>query len=176
MTVDFFTKGSPLTNENDIVFAYEDTAVDDLLSFVDFVNSKYTVAWCKKHDISIAVEGDIQPLTGVVNDTSYEFRARVVFVIYFTQKAIGFAPVFSEDSIKYPTGNFDELGNPIYSPEKPEDTESVVGSSKDETGDLIIDKVVEDSPGTGGRNEDLANEDVGYFTQVEITEEETEDE
>lgn len=176
MTVDFFTKGTPLTNENGIIFAYEDTAVDDLLCFVNFINSQYTVAWCKKHDISIAVEGDIQPLTGVVNDTSYEFRARVVFVIYFTQKAIGFAPVFSEDSIKYPTGNFDELGNPIYSPERPEDTESVVGSSKDETGDLIIDKVVEDSPGTGGRNEDLANEDVGYFTQVEITEEETEDE
>lgn len=176
MTVDYFTKGSPLQNENGETYAYEDTSLDDLLAFVDFVNSRYTVAWCKKHDISIAVEGDVQPLTGIVNDTSYEFRSRVVFVIYFTQRAIGFAPVFSEDSIKYPTGEFDESGNQIYSPERPEDTESIVGSSKDETGDLIIDKGIEDSPGTGGRNEDLANEDVGYFTQVEITEEEIEDE
>lgn len=175
MTVDFFTKGSPLMDENGNIFAYEDTATDELLSFVDFVGSRYTVAWCKKHDISIAVEGDVQPLTGIVNDTTYEFRSRVVFVIYFTQRAIGFAPVFSEDSIKYPTGDFDEFGNPIFSTERPEDTESVAGSSKDETGGLI-DKVIDNTPSTGGRNEELANEDVGYFTHVEIIEEETEDE
>ncbi len=176
MTIDLFSKGTPVKDENDEIFAYEDTTVDDLLALIDFINSEYTLNWCSKHDISISVEGDVHPLTGIVNDTSYEYRARVVFLIYFTQKAIGFAPVFSEDSIKYPTGYFDEFGNPIFSTERPEATESVTGYTKDETGDLIIDKVIDDSPGTGGRNEDLANEDVGYFTQVEITEEETEDE
>lgn len=205
MTVDLFTKGSPLKNDEGEIFAYEDTSEDDLLSFVDFVNSKYALEWCKKHDISIAVEGDVQPLTGIVNDTTYEFRSRVVFVIYFTQKAIGFAPVFSEDSIKYPTGEFDEFGEPIYSTEKPVQKESFTGSPNGGTGgsssgtggstggagssdggtedfvgnwsnEPIIDKVIDPSPGTGGRNEELANVELGYFTQVEIKEEETKDE
>lgn len=78
ITVDLFTNGSPVVDEaSGKVVAYEDNAVDDMLSFADFLNSEHTVQWSHQNDVSILIDGDVLNLTGVVNDTSYEFRSRL---------------------------------------------------------------------------------------------------
>ena len=72
ITVDLFTNGSPVVDEvSGKVVAYEDNAVDDMLSFADFLNSEHTVQWSHQNDVSILIDGDALNLTGVVNDTGY---------------------------------------------------------------------------------------------------------
>ena len=78
ITVDLFTNGSPVVDEvSGKTVAYEDNAVDDMLSFADFLNSEHTVQWSHQNDVSILIDGDVLNLTGIVNDTSYEFRSRL---------------------------------------------------------------------------------------------------
>ena len=118
ITVDLFTNGSPVVDEvSGKVVAYEDNAVDDMLSFADFLNSEHTVQWSHQNDVSILIDGDVLNLTGVVNDTSYEFRSRLTVQFYFTQKAVGASTALLESSLQYPTGEKDpETQEPTYTP------------------------------------------------------------
>ena len=60
ITVDLFTNGSPVVDEvSGKVVAYEDNAVDDMLSFADFLNSEHTVQWSHQNDVSILIDGDV---------------------------------------------------------------------------------------------------------------------
>lgn len=174
MQVDLFTHGAPvIDDETGRVVAYENTAMDDMLAFVDFLNSQYVVEWCHRNDVAISFDGDPQDLTGLVNDNNYEFRSRLPVLFYFTQKAVGHTAVFDESSIQYPTGEKDpEIGEPIYTPEEPEDTESSSGQydgADYNTEDIVVPKFEQSS--SGGGSEELAQKETGYFTEVDIKEE-----
>ena len=155
MTVDLFTHGQPVVDdETGNTVAFENTAMDDMLCFADFLNSQHTVDWCHEHDASILIDGDTQDLTGLVNDNNYEFRSQLAVLFFFTQKTVGHSTVLLEDSIRYPTEEIDpETGKP---------------TSTDE-GVTIVPKFEQTS--SGGGTEALANEETGYFTEVEIKEE-----
>lgn len=84
--VDLFTNGKPVQDENNVTYAYSNTAMDEILSFADYLNSPKCVAWCNKHDISILIESEVQDLTGLVNDNNYQFRSRLEVVLFFTQE------------------------------------------------------------------------------------------
>ena len=174
MTVDLFTNGAPvIDDETGKTVAYENTAMDDMLAFADFLSSQYAIEWCNHNDVSILIEGDVQDLTDLVNDNNYEFRSRLNVKFYFTHEAVGHAAVHHEDSIQYPTGEFEpETGEPVYTPQKPIPTESVIAScgvvSKNE--DYIVVPQF-DKTSSGGGTEVLAREETGYFTEVEIKEE-----
>lgn len=167
--VDLFTHGSPIVDEETgQTVAYENTAMDDMLSFADFLNSDYTVRWCHVKDVSILIDGDVQDLTGVVNDTNYEYRARMSVLLYFTQKTVGPAAVLAESSVQYP----DDEGN--YTPEPPLETESPTNGYKTEAVKKEEAAIVEptfEETSSGGGTEELAKERTGYFTEVEIKEE-----
>lgn len=177
LTVDLFSNGAPVIDEETgETVAYEDNAEDDLLAFADFLNSEYALAWSHKNDVSILIDGDVLSLTGVVNDTTYQYRARLTAQFYFTQKAVGHAAVLSETSVQYPTGEKDpESGEPIYTPSAPEDTESRTGDWDRIDGKKPVDNVIvkpEFTPtASGGGTEELANLETGYFTEAEIKEE-----
>ena len=177
LTVDLFSNGAPVIDEETgETVAYEDNAEDDLLAFADFLNSEYALAWSHKNDVSILVDGDVLSLTGVVNDTTYQHRARLTAQFYFTQKAVGHAAVLSETSVQYPTGEKDpESGEPVYTPSAPEDTESRTGDWDRIDGKKPVDNVIvkpEFTPtASGGGTEELANLETGYFTEAEIKEE-----
>ena len=108
-----------------------------------------------------------------MNDNNYEYRARLPVLFYFTQKAVGHAAVLKEESIQYPTGEEDpESGQPIYTPEEPEETESTSGQYEGadyNTEDIVIPKFEQSS--SGGGSEELAQKETGYFTEVDIKEE-----
>ena len=170
ITIDLFTHGLPVyDDESGQVVAYDDTALDDMLVFADFLGSYYVIDWCHRHDVSIVIDGEAQDLTGVVNDNNYAFRSRLNIMFYFTQYAIGYTATASEDSIKYPTGEYDADGNPIYTTTRPEDIESVsgqYGAFKD-NGAVLSPNAY---PGSAGISDELINESTGYFTEVEIKE------
>lgn len=146
MTIDLFTNGAPIVDdETGAVVAYENTAMDDMLSFADFLDSQFALEWCNQNDVTILVDGDVQDLTGLVNDNNYEYRARMNLLFYFTQNAIGNAAVLDESGINH-------SGNEV---------------SKDEATGYVTS--FRPSPSGGGTKE-LADKKTGYFTEVEIKE------
>lgn len=169
ITVDLFTNGAPVVDdETGKIVAYENTALDDMLGFSDFLGSQSTIEWSHSHDVTVLVEGDALDMTGLVNDNNYEFRSRLNIMFYFTQRTVGDASVLSEDSILYPKGN-----PPVYTPEEPVQSSSSTGTFSGITEDdppPIIDPVYKESS-SGGGSEDLANQETGYFVEVEIKEE-----
>lgn len=171
ITIDLFTNGSPVVDEESgATVAYADSSEDDLLAFADFLNSDYTVDWCHKNDVSILIEGDVQSLTAVVNDTTYQYRSRLTVMFYFTQRAIGRAAVLKESSIKYPTGEIDHVtGEPVYTTELPVETESQTGDWP-KKGDPVLRPEFAETDSGGGTKE-LADEETGYFTEAEVKEE-----
>lgn len=172
MSVDLFTNGAPvIDDETGETVAYENTAMDDMLSFADFLCSEYAIEWCSRNDVSILIEGDAQDLTGLVNDNNYEFRSRLNVMFYFMHRTVGGTAVLSEESILYPTGEIDESGQLIYAPQEP--IPSTVSSGtyayiteSDNENTLIIPAFNESS--SGGGTEELSNEETGYFTNAEI--------
>ena len=195
ITVDLFTHGAPVKDESTgKAVAYENTAMDDILSYADYLNSQFVTEWGSMNDVSVLLDGDAQDLTGIINDNNYEDRARVTVLFYFTQKAVGMAAVANEDSIRYPvytrdpeTGDIvrDEEGNPViehdpdtggplYTDKPPAETESATGGTITDAETVENGAVVEPEftqSSTGGGTEELASAEGGYFTEVEIKEE-----
>lgn len=153
--IDLFTHGRQTEVAPGFTPITENTAEDDMLSFVAFLNSEYAVQWCHKHDIAIVVPSTVQDLTGLIHDTNYEFRAMAEIVVYFTMTAIGYTGTLMPDSVKH-TGS-GEGGEPFeYS-----------------GGDIQADDVTELRPEigqtpSGGGNSEMAAEENGYFTNVSI--------
>lgn len=104
--VDYFSKGTPITDAStDAVVAYDNTAMDEMIGFANYLNSKYVTDWCYMNDVAITIDDDAQDLTGIVNDNNYEYRARLSVQFYFTQRAVGQAAIGSveeDDVIRYP--------------------------------------------------------------------------
>ncbi len=129
-----------------------------------------TVQWSHQNDVSILIDGDVLNLTGVVNDTSYEFRSRLTVQFYFTQKAVGASTALLESSLQYPTGEKDpETQEPTYTPTEPPETDSKSGPWGDEEEPIVVPTF--EPSASGGGTEELAKEETGYFTEVEIKEE-----
>jgi len=143
ITVDIFTHGKETkeTVDEQEYTTYENSAMDDALSFVDFLDSHHAIAWSQRNDVAISVEGDVMDMTGLVNDSNYEYRARVNLSFYFTQYSVGAAGVLLESSLK---------------------------TSQD--GSMYIDPQFAVTT-SGGGNQELADETVGYFIDAIITEE-----
>lgn len=195
ITVDLFTNGTPvyddLTGE---IAAYENTALDDMLSFADYLNSDFVTEWSSHNDVSILLDGDAQDLTGVINDNNYEYRARITVLFFFTQRSVGFASVLGESSIKYPVFEIDELtgevvrdsegrpvvktdestGEPLYTATPPAETVSTFDSKPTLAEEIVENAIIEpvfNPTSTGGGNGELASREGGYFTDVQIKEE-----
>ena len=84
--VDLFTNGEPVKDDTGTTIAYANSAIDEILAFADYLNSPACIAWCNKHDVSILIEADAQDLTGIINDTNYEYRSRIEVLFAFTQR------------------------------------------------------------------------------------------
>lgn len=85
IVVDLFTNGKPITDEGGSMVVYENTAMDELLSFCDFLNGLVTVNWCESNDLAILIDTEAQDLTDIVNDNNYQYRARQELSLYYTQ-------------------------------------------------------------------------------------------
>lgn len=172
--VDLFTNGRPVM-ENGAAVAYEDCAVEELAAFSSFLQSTRAVEWCASKDIAVQVNGDLQDMTGILNENSYDYRARMSLQLYFTQAAIGRAGILDEDSLVFNPdsgdGNTGEPGHPgSGGPGDPQNPEG--GGGAGTGGSSGADwKVVPQFTVTpaGGGTPGLAEEETGYFTSAEVT-------
>ena len=161
VAVDVFTRGSRITNQDTGTAAgVENTAMNDLLAFMDYLNSQYVTEWSHQKDLTILLDNDPQDLTGIISETAYEYRARLTLSLYFTQTAVGHAAVMNENSVQY----YIEGGG--TTPQEPVETESTTEKKKPAP-QTIVPSFEETS--SGGGTDELADEDTGYFTEAEIT-------
>jgi hypothetical protein len=175
LQVDLFTKGEPIVEETGATTAKINTAVDDLTAFLNYVGSNFVKDWCDTHDITL-IPSVVRNLTGIVDDTSWEYRAMTELEVRFTQTAVGYAglmfdggmPFYSNGNPKYDNEGYalDRQGNRL----KDESGEPLPPLPIDpETGRPIFPPI-EPSP-SGGGSQSLANHSAGWFNQAEINEE-----
>lgn len=145
--IDLFTRGRMKKPEPGMMLVAENTAEDDLLGFADFLNSEFVTQWCHEKDIAILLPDTVQDLTGLLNDTNYEYRAMLEITVYFTMPAIGYTGTLAAESVKHEDGN---------------------GGGDIQADDVsALEPIVQTTP-SGGGNEDLAGQEEGYFSNVEI--------
>jgi hypothetical protein len=140
LQVDLFTRGKLVTSSSGDY--YENTAVSDLLRFVNYLDSPATVDWLTKNDISLYLLGSVQDLSEVVNDTQWSYRAMCELGIGFTEWAAEYESILGDENIK-----FDEDGNPM----------GICGGNWAQTA-------------SGGGTKELAAETTGFFTEAKINE------
>lgn len=102
LQIDLYTNGAEGSPGPDGFVTMEDTAVDDMTDFVDYLESPYVIHWCDRINATIVVNGPVQQLTGLVTDTDYQFRAMVELVFCYVHKAVGYTGIQGESSIVYP--------------------------------------------------------------------------
>lgn len=110
LTVDLFTHGKKVTFE-DGYSIYENTAIDDMADFLNYLMSPYVDDLCEELNISIRPEGDIKDTSAVV-DNDYSYRAMQEFVVGFVQETRGYAGISRENWKPTPSGGgTEELAN-----------------------------------------------------------------
>ncbi|MCD8397536.1 MAG: hypothetical protein LUD12_10235 [Lachnospiraceae bacterium] len=105
-TVDLFTNGTPVEDEDCDTVAYENTAMDEMLAFANYLNSPSGLDVSDRYDVTFLIESDAQDLTGAVNDNNYEYRARLEVLFYFTQDTgtgVGDMGYFDETTVSEET-------------------------------------------------------------------------
>ena len=170
LQVDLYTKGRSLNSDANTTATKENTAVDDLLAFLNFLGSAYVDDWSLINDVSIHTN-QVHDLAELNNETSWEYRAMTELELGFTETAVGLTGTNYEGGItrwdngrpKYeadgtpldPDGNpvppeLDEDGNPIPWPPLPQFTPTP----------------------SGGGTQTLADQSTGWFEAVDGPEQE----
>lgn len=167
LQADLYTKGAPVEIMPGYTVPMENTALNDLTMFCNFVGSEYAANWSQEHDVALAVSGQVMDTTSLINGTGYEFRATVELTLGFTEQAVGYSGILDPSSIKYRP----QEGTP--DPDDPGGDPPGGGPSSDDTGQTEAYIEPEFTPSaSGGGTDELAKESIGYFTEAEITHEE----
>lgn len=144
--IDLYTKGSPVQDIPGQMVPMENTAVNDLVDFLNFVGSEYFADWCYRWDTDLVPTGNVLDTTELLNSTNWQYRATTELVMSFIQKAVGHSGILAPDSIKH---------------ERPEDEDTEDGTYMEP----------EFHPShSGGGSEEIAKIITGYFTSAETTE------
>ena len=188
LNVDLSTPGAPTSDEPNIISTNENTAFNDLVGFVDFLNSVHVDHWCGQTGIALKAN-EVKDLTRLTHGTSWVYRALVEVKVRFMQFAAGHAGINYEGGIPlHPNGRpkYDaETGMPLYDNGQPmyDDDGKPMGSdgkrlpdnapapplpppSINDDGTPFIPPIAPDN--SGGGSQKLADEATGYFTEVEI--------
>lgn len=103
--IDLFTGGKQRDVSSGMTAVMENTAVNDMLMFADFLNSEYVIRYCHDRDMAIITSGSVQDITNLINDTSYEYRAMLEVELRFTDVAIGTSGMVAAESFIHGSGS-----------------------------------------------------------------------
>lgn len=152
--IDLFTAGKQKEIAPGITPVMENTAEDDMIAFANFLNSDYAVQFLHRRDMALVIANDVQDLTDLINDTSYEYRAMIEVELRFTTVAVGYSGTLAESSV-------------VHSELDPETGDYKRGGDIQADDVIAIDPTMEITTSGGGNEEVLADED-GYFENVSI--------
>jgi hypothetical protein len=186
LQVDLYTKGAPSNTDPGMTAAFENTAVNDMTDFLNFINSEYVGDWCEINDVSILCN-TVSDLTELLNDVVWDYRAMLELELGFMQSAVGRTGTSYEQGVAhYENGRpkYDvTTGMPLYDNGQPMYDEN--GNALDRYGNLLPAGVpaplpppeydddgnpiipgVQSTP-SGGRTPELAGQYTGWFEQVD---------
>lgn len=115
LTVNLLTLGKPTRAGTGKVATRLNTALHDLSSFVNFLDSEYALAYMEEQNLQIMSQGATQDFSELLDNTQYEYRAVQEFTIEFMQEVHGWAGVRTSEDFQ-PTdsgGGTKELANLI---------------------------------------------------------------
>ncbi len=145
LQIDLFTRGNAVGDGNEIY--YENTATNDMLDFLNFLDSASSIEWSDSFDISISMNSGVQDLTEIVNDSRWQYRAMLEIKIAFTQWVAEYNGILNEDYII-----FDDKCTPVtVDTSKYKQTASGGGTEELASATVgIIDELVIDFKNEGG--------------------------
>ena len=186
LQIDLRTKGRPTNVAVGVKATNENTAVCDLRQFLSFLGSPFVENWTLTNDISIVVN-QVQDLTNIINESSWEYRAMTELQINFVETATGHLGLSFEGGVphysngmpkydpitgvpRYENGNpmYDKLGSPLDEHGNPLKSDTLPPLSMpqfDAKGRPIFPEFVPTH--SGGGSQELANQFTGWFEQVE---------
>lgn len=90
LEINLYTKGKEI-KVNGKMIGTENTAVDDMLCFLLYLQSDYVTEKNADHNVNLLPSAPVQDLTALVNDTRYEYRSMQEFTLHFVLENYGFA-------------------------------------------------------------------------------------
>ena len=143
---------------------YVNTAVSDLLRFVNYLDSPASVDWQEQNDLAIQLLNGVQDLSEVVNDTGWGYRAMCEFRIGFTEWTAEYEAVLGNEETEVDeNGNLAQDGAVVFDTTPGSRTE---GSPIDAV-HTTDDPDQYEQTASGGGTRELADMPTGYFTEVE---------
>ena len=106
LEVNLYTKGTEIKGEDNEIIAMDDSSISDLIQFVVYLHSPFVLDKLSELDICILLNGQVQGLSGLLNDNRYEYRAMAEFDVTFTTNFFGAYNVIEKTSSG---GGSDEL-------------------------------------------------------------------
>ena len=107
LTMNLFTRGKK-DPQLDSSAIREDTSENDMMEFLNFVNSDWFISWENGKNIYIRPEGPVRNVSALTNDTNWEYRAMAEFMVAYTEEASGATTVWSQNPSG---GGSDELAD-----------------------------------------------------------------
>lgn len=108
LEVNLYTMGKPITIAQGVTGNYENTAQDDLMEFIKFLESERVLDLLEQYNLDIQLIPPIRDLTELMNETKYRYRAMAELTISYMEVAEGGYGISNMPNIP----NFSGGGNP----------------------------------------------------------------
>lgn len=102
--INLYTKGRPINVSENMTGNYENTALDDMMDFIKFIESDVVIDIIAKHGLDIQLMSPIRDLSELMNDTTYRYRSMAEFTINYIEEAKGQYGISSNAQIPNSSG------------------------------------------------------------------------
>ncbi len=87
--VNLYTKGKPVKVGENTTGNYENTALDDMMEFVEFLESDAVIDIIAGYDLDIQLMPPVRDVSELMNDAKYRYRSMAEFTISYMEKVTG---------------------------------------------------------------------------------------
>lgn len=104
MEINLYTKGKPVTVEENVTGNYANTAVSDLMDFFKFLESDNMVDYLADKGIDIMLTPPVRDLTELLNESRYRYRSMAEATVSWSEDAGGDYGIIGMPSIPNSSG------------------------------------------------------------------------
>jgi hypothetical protein len=87
--VKLFTKGKSAGASTGVSAPRVNTALNDLLDFMNYAGSQLNTDWLSDRDVCLLPKGDARNLTALINGNNWEYKAMTEFDVTYVQSMAG---------------------------------------------------------------------------------------
>lgn len=180
--LDLYTKGQPIKTANGSIIGSHNTAVADMVDFANYLGSPYFINESNEKEITIHTEGSVFDTTHLLDTTTFQYRSTFELRVAFVQTVLGYAGLLDSSSIVYDdTTEDDTTTDDTTTDEGDTGSSDSTGDNDDQNGTTDPETPEEQTTNedvhiiptftqnvSGGGNEEIALEVLGYFVEAEI--------